>query len=290
MVSGSNHVFEYIKESNYGVTPDNPIMKILGYQSGYNANLEHEIKDKDYLPDNASTDAFGNTLSRAVGTDLTGGVKFTPVDLTWLNDLMYSIGPAIPFTVGEIKKASTKIYTKYMGCVIKDFNLSIPNNDYAEVSANFWAADGTDPSETDYVSGTGTHASNPTALALSDDEFTGLTFNGSNVEGIDLNLSVDYTLKRNTDPNSTAITKTVDIEVLKRAITASFNLEDESSVVRSAVRNKTKANLVITFGGQDITLIGVGFVGWGKEVNAGSDVTIPVNTTKATGITVAAHV
>uniref|UniRef100_A9A7F8 Uncharacterized protein n=1 Tax=Methanococcus maripaludis (strain C6 / ATCC BAA-1332) TaxID=444158 RepID=A9A7F8_METM6 len=282
---GSDYTLEYVKESTFGTFPTAPTMKMLGITTGGSINIENIIKEKRYLPAASVTDKFSAVKSKKTGTKLNGTIQGDVIDLDFINEFVYIEDAVKSFSVGEINRLDSK-YSSYRGCVVKDMTLECKEDDDLTCKLNFQAVDATLDSDTDYK-GTGSHASDPGTDNLTYDDIDSILWGSNEIAFADFSIKLTNELKEVKDASSEFITKIAQLVPVDRKVNSTLTVESMNSTVRDAILNDTKADLKITIGDTLITLAGVGFKAIKKEFKPEDLVAMPLDTTLATGLTVA---
>ena len=139
--SGSSHGLRYIKEENFGVTPENPTMRalrhtscslVLGKDSFQSNELRKDAQISDFRHGNKKA-------SGEIGVELSYGefddFLAAAVRGSWEENLLKA-GTALPTFTFEREFADIRSYQKFTGCAVNSLSLEIKNNEMVTGTIN----------------------------------------------------------------------------------------------------------------------------------------------------------
>ena len=303
--AGYTTTVEYIKETNFGTMPTNPVMQWIGIVT----DAKFTDKPKSFSTRYFTDAAYTNPKSAAykhIKTVMEAGIEieYVPQDImsgfigfalggdaTTCTGLVDGINSV---TIGAIITGGTNKYLLYEGCVVDEFTLTIPEDDVLKCSAKFTAADAVAPSATDYK-GTGSNATESTDAMLTCDNISDIklsTDNGSSwvnatdiVREIELSISnKNVYLKDLASANSTHIAGVVNVG---KDVKLGLELYYDDLDLLTQVRALTQCGFKFTCDSKTFTLTGVQFPEYPLDVKPDEVIGDKLESLQVTRLTIA---
>ena len=303
--AGYTTTIEYIKETNFGTLPTNPVMKWIGIVTDAKFTDKPKSFSTRYFTD-ADDTIVKSAAYKHIKTVMDAGIEieYVPQDIlggflgyalggdettcTGLADGINSV------TIGAIITGGTDKYLTYKGCVIDEFTLSIPEDDVLKCSAKFTAADAAEPSATDYK-GTGSNATESTDAMLTCDDVSDIKLSVDNgttwasatdiVREIELSISnKNVYLKDLASANSTHIAGVVNTG---KDVKLGLELYYDDLDLLTQVRALTQCGFKFTIDGKTFTLTGVQFPEYPLDVKPDEVIGDKIESLQITGLTIA---
>lgn len=303
--AGYTTTIEYIKETNFGTLPTNPVMKWIGIVTDAKFTDKPKSFSTRYFTE-ADDTIVKSAAYKHIKTVMDAGIEieYVPQDIlggflgyalggdettcTGLADGINSV------TIGAIITGGTDKYLTYKGCVIDEFTLSIPEDDVLKCSAKFTAADAAAPSATEYK-GTGSNATESTDSMLTCDDVSDIKLSVDNgitwasatdiVREIELSISnKNVYLKDLASANSTHIAGVVNTG---KDVKLGLELYYDDLDLLTQVRALTQCGFKFTIDGKTFTLTGVQFPEYPLDVKPDEVIGDKIESLQITGLTIA---
>ena len=255
---------EYVEETEFAQEEEDASYQWVGAVTSYTGSPEVVAQTANYLPSANASNKLEQSKNQKVSEAWGAEMTYHPQDTDFIQYFTGDVGgladEPTPIQIGEQNEDSGE-FRRLVGCVGESFELSIQEDELAEITAEFIAADATDWSTTDYI-GAGSHATEDTSDILTYDDLGNVQLGGVTLSDYigGLTVSLDITLVVVKDPDSTRQSHIEAIVPVDREITVSLELTYDDMSMAQDVRDYTAQTLSFEFPeGTSWTIEGVQF-------------------------------
>lgn len=264
---------EYVEETVFTEPVDDPAMQWIGLVEDYSSTTEVDSK-RFYLT--GSTDKVASRKENVkLREELSIEVDYIPQDFTFLQYFTGadgSISDSMPsIQVGERQTHATSISggspdtteekrRRLLGCFGEKWELTIPQDQLARVSATLSAVQKENWSETDYI-GAGSHATESAQSAIAYGDVSNIQLGGQSIREYvsELKLLVDNRFTVFTSPDSSKDTEIDSVVLNDRQIKVGMTINYADSHFAQVVTSYDKQDFTFDIGTTSFTVHDVQF-------------------------------
>jgi hypothetical protein len=284
-------VVEFVEESSFGTIPADPTFENFGAYIN-NASVKKTMVPVKipYLKDDSEADRLQSTKTQKVSEAFASTITMNPTDWSILPYILcapdsttYEIGDNI-FDLGLGIIVDDQYELLGGGCWNK-YECTIASESVAEATLEGMYAKSTGISGTDYVTGTGTHASTPSGDAIKFGDLSSVqydsadtTTNGITIDSI--TFGVEYSTNPVKDVGSSLESNTAAWSFGQRNISLSLNMTLDDMTVAPDILDGAGHDFEFAVGGKTLAFSNIFWEGdWDEALDPDDLIAMPLSAT-----------
>lgn len=289
-------VGEFINETSFGTLPANPAFENFGgYVSEVSVKKTMVPVKLPYLKDDDDTNRLQSTKTQKVSEAFAATVTMNPTEWSILPYILCG-ATATTYAIGDT------VYDIGLGIIVDDqyellgggcfnkYSCTIAEESVAEATLEGMFAKSSGLSGTDYVTGTGTHASTPTGDAIKFGDISTVLYDAATtaVNGVTIDsigFGVEYDVKPIKDVGSANESNTAAWAYELRNINLDLSMTLTDTTVAPDILDGAAHTFAFTGGAKTFTFSNIFWEGdWDEKLSADDVIAMPL---KATNVDVA---